>query len=207
VHTDYRDKGIGYRLCQLTWDYRSTVACGLMTSHPYAVKSLERAANCSVDVEKVIAHGNDILDLTGIPYVSSAHTFFREGRCVANSSFFVCHKEVNDIRSRLPDWKLGSLDDGEEFVAICFLGNRMRRRSGTDASPAISPALWIPAAMAALAYFMSSSGKYPNMANHSTRKCTPNQNVQFYGGVFHRRRRAFTLVDGDNGEAASIFNL
>lgn len=124
VNSKYRNQSIGCRLCQLACDNQDVIACGLASCHPYAVKAVERATKSLVDVDKVIAFGDEILLLSGVSYLATAQTCFHEGRCVANTSYFVSHEEVNEVRSRLRDWRLGHIDDGEEFVAICFPHHR-----------------------------------------------------------------------------------
>jgi len=158
VHVKYRNQGIAFRLCQLAWDPHNSYACGLVTSHPYAIKALERASGCDVDKDLIAFHGIEIIKRSNIKYIQDATNFLNQGRCVVNTNFFVSHTEVNSILSKMTDWKLGTLDDGEEFIAICFPGNQHRRLSGANNTPP-RLSLFVPLAMALYSYLFLSNNQ------------------------------------------------
>lgn len=127
VHSDYRNQGISTRLCQMAWNPTENHACGLVTSHPYAVRALEKSTNSEVDPEFIMLHSKAIIESSSIPYLMSAE--LRPDRCVINTKFYVSHDEVDKIRHETEDWKLGELEEGEEFIAVCFLKVKRRRKS------------------------------------------------------------------------------
>ncbi|EFJ38393.1 hypothetical protein SELMODRAFT_437314 [Selaginella moellendorffii] len=93
-------------------DGPSDVAAGLVSSHPYAIRALESATNTRVDPSFLTQHAVGIIRSSQVPYIHKREiTGFR-----INTEFFVDHTEVNAIRDGDPDWKLGSLEDGEEIV-------------------------------------------------------------------------------------------
>ena len=129
VHSDFRNKGISTRLCTMAWGHKNNVACGLVTSHPYSIRALEKSTNCIIDMEKILLHGSKLIEACQIPYLLSAETFFNESRCVLNTQFYVSHEEINKIIRETDDWNLGEVKDGEEFFAVCFPMNKRRRLS------------------------------------------------------------------------------
>lgn len=118
VSSAHRNQGIATQLCRVAC--ADCAACGLATSHPYTIKALERAAGRRVDVNRIRAHGQQIVQASGVPYISSAPICLSNGRCVIDTQYFVSHEDVNEIARSLPAWPLGILQDGEEFLAICF---------------------------------------------------------------------------------------
>lgn len=122
VSSVHRGKGIGSQLCCHSWATGSDFACGLVTSHPYAVRALERATGrlcCSRTI--VMEHGKALVRESGIPYVQGCEVILPEsGGCLINTVFFVDHTDVNQLITQQHDWELGSLPDGHEFFAFTF---------------------------------------------------------------------------------------
>lgn len=101
VHSDYRNKCISIRLCQMAWDLKHSIACGMVTSHPYSVKALKKSTNCDIDKEKILLHGSKLVQASKIPYLLSAidDISYTERRCVLNTKFYVSHDEIDKIIS------------------------------------------------------------------------------------------------------------
>ena len=118
VHTDYRSRGVARRLCYIAWNNDQHYICGLATSHPYAVKALERATGGKCTRETAIVWGDRILIESGIPYMREANLVFDGNQCLINTRFEVDHSDVTVALDLDPDWLLGSLRDGMEFFAM-----------------------------------------------------------------------------------------
>lgn len=152
THTDARQQGVGSRLCYTAWNAnKDCFACGLVSSCPYAVKALQTAVGYLTAPKLVLAHGQSMLQQSGIPHLQGIRTSFNAGRCVVDSQHFVSHHELQDMLDKVhKDWELGSaLAEGEEFVAICFGGYRNRKSLWQLALP-----LLVPACMAIAAWRM-----------------------------------------------------
>mmetsp|Transcript_14626 Transcript_14626/g.31873 ORF Transcript_14626/g.31873 Transcript_14626/m.31873 type:complete len:222 (+) Transcript_14626:115-780(+) len=119
VHTDHRSRGIASRLCRLSWDIRSNFACGLVSSHPHAVRALERATQLRCDPELSMRHASGLVEACEVPYVRGC-AMSSSGACAINTSYFVDHTCVNQLVADTPDWRLGALGDGEEYFAFVF---------------------------------------------------------------------------------------
>ena len=133
VSSSYRRNGIATRLCRLAWATKEPsaedFACGLVTSHPHAVRALERATGRVCDKAGAEQHAVGLIAASGIPYVQG---------CTVNDSkidtqFYVDHTEINKIvREQQRNWVLGDLPDGKEFFAFTFgktCGRPSRSRS------------------------------------------------------------------------------
>ena len=124
VNSSYRNRGIGAHLISTALDPRD-VCAGLATSHPYAVRALEKATRKECVVDFVRIWGQTVLDASGVPYLHGRVVSLGLGStagCRIDTQFFVDHTEVNGILETLDErWKLGRIADGEEFVALVDL--------------------------------------------------------------------------------------
>lgn len=165
VHRDWRGRKVASQLLGAAVAAPHNLrACGLASSHPHAVRAMEKAvgARCSPAVIADIAPA--FLAASGVAYVqgkelriaasdgaatagtgapeaaeatqaaaivvseptAGAETAATEAtvalpaepRCTIDTAFFVDHSEVDALRVAMPDWQLGPLADGEEFLAI-----------------------------------------------------------------------------------------
>ncbi len=118
VHTDYRSRGVARRLCYIAWNNDQHYLCGLATSHPHAVRALERATGekCTRDLAQT--WGDYILKKNKIPYLREAKLVLDDDQCLIDTRFAVDHSDVNIALDLDTDWSLGSLRDGMEFFAI-----------------------------------------------------------------------------------------
>jgi GNAT superfamily N-acetyltransferase len=125
VESTYRNRGIGAHLISTALDSRD-VCVGLVTSHPYAVRALEKACRRAVSIEFAAFYGQYILDSSGVTYLGGRTAVVADGCCKINTGFFVDHTEVNTILAGLIEkpisgWCLGTIEDGEEFLAVVDL--------------------------------------------------------------------------------------
>ncbi len=119
VHSDYRNQGIGKELCRLSWTLNCNI-WGLVTSHPYAVRSLERATRRKCTPALITTRAQMLLDNSPVQYTQGCETVFNETTTIINTKFDVDHAEVNTARKSLNDWVLGDLPDGWEYFAFVF---------------------------------------------------------------------------------------
>ena len=147
VHSDYRNKGIATRLCQLSWSPKFDYACGIVSSNPYAIKALSSATNCVIEPERIIPYLPQLITLSNIPYLINAlttsyttlttsTTIIQTDRCVLNTNFHICHDDVDQIRCSIHDWSLGELSEGEEYAVVYF---PMSKRKSTIHKEASTP--------------------------------------------------------------------
>ena len=126
VHKDYRRRHVASKLLAIAInDAPKLRVAGLASSHPAAVLALERVmkSRCIPALCSALAPG--VLACCGVPYLSSAnHASLSNGKPVSiiNTRFFVDHGEVDSIRESITGWKLGKLNDGEEFFVLLFTG-------------------------------------------------------------------------------------
>jgi hypothetical protein len=91
----------------------------MLTSHPYSIKAMECAFGykCVKD-EKFIKY---LQKIANIPYFTKGILKINENQCVINTSFYIDHTKTNNYVSTDSNWKLGLLNEGDEFVAV--IGN------------------------------------------------------------------------------------
>jgi GNAT superfamily N-acetyltransferase len=121
VDSQYRSQGVASKLCQLAWDVDAVAGCGIVTSHPHAIKALEKATrrHCKPGM---IDHARSLLKASRIPYLQDCMVSCQSdgsGMCVVDSNFFVDHTEVDQLVTFQPA-RLGlrQLEAGHEFVAF-----------------------------------------------------------------------------------------
>lgn len=123
VHSECRNRGVARTL--LAAAYRTgDAAVGLISSHPHAVRALERATNRKATRKTAKALATTLMTASAVPYLQGHSPCFDNGRCVVRNNFFVDHGYVNEELLRLQQgqqWRLGPLEEGEEFLAIINL--------------------------------------------------------------------------------------
>lgn len=131
VSTLHRSRGIASALCRHSWDIDSTFACGLVSSHPHAVRALERATGRLCNPALVMQHADHLITASCIPYMqnSTVSQPAGSGGCTIDTGFLVDHTEVNKLISTQPNWELGELPEGHEFIAFTFCASTPPRRS------------------------------------------------------------------------------
>lgn len=124
VHADYRRRGFGTRLCSMACRVLDKIQfAGLVSSNPFAVKSLEKAMGETVNVTLVEKHASTALTKLSIPYITSdmvevQYDHERCFKCLCHTKFHVDHSEVDFARESLAHWHLGNLGDGDEYLAL-----------------------------------------------------------------------------------------
>ncbi|EFJ31759.1 hypothetical protein SELMODRAFT_440007 [Selaginella moellendorffii] len=113
VSSNHRNKKIAIRLMKNAMG-AIPAAVGLITSHPFAVRSLERATGKRVSPEMVVVYGPAMMKASGVPYLQGLPM----AGCLVDTQFFADHSEVLDLLAKMPDWSLGALEEGKEFVAV-----------------------------------------------------------------------------------------
>ena len=119
VRKDVRTKGIATELFAkvLTKD---DVAWGLVSSHPYAVRALERATGKVCVPQIMRKHAESLQKASEIPYVQDCSVTITETKSIIHTNYFVDHKEVNELLKNEANWTLGTLEEGDEFFAFTF---------------------------------------------------------------------------------------
>jgi GNAT superfamily N-acetyltransferase len=123
VNSTYRNRGIGAHLISTALDNKD-VCVGLVSSHPYAVRALEKACRRTVGIEFAASYGQHVLDSSGVAYLEGRTAVVTGGCCKISTDFYVDHTEVNAIIAGLiagSGWCLGTIEDGEEFLAVVDL--------------------------------------------------------------------------------------
>eukprot|EP00877_Chromochloris_zofingiensis_P014215 jgi/Chrzof1/9047/Cz03g34050.t1 len=115
-----RGKGVAKELCRLAWSVEASFACGMVTSHPCAVRALEAATERPVDPQLVKKHAEQLVVLSRIPYVQNCALDFSDNKCLIDTRYFVDHTEVEEVLAKQGNWQLGPLMDGMELVAFTF---------------------------------------------------------------------------------------
>jgi len=121
VDSAHRHIGIATNLIHMS--YESTCdTCGLCSSHPYAIKALQRASKSVCDC---VPDHNSLLHLINnipIPYIKGCPLV--SGKCcLIDTKFHIDHSYVTQlIEDEKADskhkWCLGNLLEGHEFLAI-----------------------------------------------------------------------------------------
>jgi hypothetical protein len=100
-------------------------AFGVASSNPLAVHCVEKACNRRVDPAKVRQHAASVCSVAErtIKYLRSEFLVMDFPHVLINSDFFVDHTDVLKSLSSLsqPNWVMGPLLEGHEFLAILFL--------------------------------------------------------------------------------------
>lgn len=117
VHPDYRGDKIGQKLIHLCLDTEWKI-CGLITSHPYAVRGLEKATGLKCDPILIKAYAGFVITNSNIPYLQNCILDCTVNKSIINTNFFVDHTEINELLTYENNWKLGSINEGEEFLAL-----------------------------------------------------------------------------------------
>jgi GNAT superfamily N-acetyltransferase len=120
VDKEYRNHKIGQTLIHMSigteWN-----ACGIISSHPYAIKALEKATKMKCNPKIISKYAPDIIIDSKIPYIHDSKLDCTEEYSLINTNFYVDHTEVLSILEAMneKDWKLGfKLPDGNEFFGF-----------------------------------------------------------------------------------------
>lgn len=124
VHSDWRIQKVASRLMAMAIAVpHELVGVGMATSHPYAVRAMEKVFNKTCNPTSTIMSGKSFVEASGIPYLQGKplRLLAQPPTSIIETSFFVDHSEVNAIRAQLSgSWHLGTLGEGEEFLALAL---------------------------------------------------------------------------------------
>lgn len=122
VHSDHRGDEVGKFLCGYVFppDPRR-FASGLVTSHPYAIRSLESSTGRNCDADRIRQEAPLLLERCGIPYMARCSRL-DEHSVTVNTNFHVDHTEIKKLLEPTAGHHpvLGSIADGFEFFAFTF---------------------------------------------------------------------------------------
>jgi len=112
VDAKYRSKGIAKCLCRHALSLES-FACGIVSSHPHAVRALESATMRSCDIGLAREYFRELVEQSGIPYVQGKR--FVEPALI-DTGFGVDHTELQNLYGT--SWSLGEILGGHEYFAF-----------------------------------------------------------------------------------------
>lgn len=120
VKTEYRGQHIARTLLKSACGDKGLFACCLVSCNPLAVRALCSAVGRQPDLYETAAHVERLVEASSIPYIQGKQIKVSPGHEECSkmlTDFHVCHPHVKrDVHT----WKLGSLQPGEEFLAIVF---------------------------------------------------------------------------------------
>lgn len=126
VHTEHRAKGLGTKLIRAAFDATMDSACGMVSSHPHAIRAFESATGLKIDPTVVIASNlRGLIRESKIGYLVNAISKenalnISAGQCTIDTSFFVDHTDVNqklDEERAKGTWDLGQLSETSNYFS------------------------------------------------------------------------------------------
>ena len=90
----------------------------MATSHPHAVRALEKSVGKKCEAETIIRHAKEVIIACGVDYVKKG---VYSGGCTINTKFDVDHTEINQLIASDDEWELGKVKEGEEFLVFLLL--------------------------------------------------------------------------------------
>ncbi len=136
VHTEHQRNGIATRLLQSAWAFSDDFAWGLASANPFAIRALETARfrRCA---PAVIAENRAAL-AQALPQIANylgGLITVDSKRAVIDTAFPVSHATVPQslatVSTDVP-WTLGTLDEGEEWLAAVFRSQQPRALTRGD---------------------------------------------------------------------------
>lgn len=99
--------------------------CALVSSHPHAIRALEKAIKMSCDPVFIKTQGDTLLKTCPVPYLKDCSLKVDDANnrlCITNTNFDVDHSEILNLIKEDTHWALGlPLGDGEEYLAAIYL--------------------------------------------------------------------------------------
>lgn len=117
VDSNIRNRGVAKNLLNISFDPDCRI-CGLVTSHPFAIRSLEKATGFKVEPTIISAFAPSLIQSTSIPYIRDRPVYCSNTNCVIDTEFFVDHTEILQLLEKEPNWIMGDLPEGHEFFAF-----------------------------------------------------------------------------------------
>ncbi|XP_023213165.1 uncharacterized protein LOC111615966 [Centruroides sculpturatus] len=116
-----RHKRIATRLISTILNNGDYNVCGLVTSHPYAIRALERATSSICDRKVIEKYASEVIENCCLPYMEQNAVIDSHGSI--NTNYHVDHTELLKIIQEERDasrWVFGELLDGFEFLVFVF---------------------------------------------------------------------------------------
>lgn len=121
VSRNHRKQGIGSRLLYSIWGMSDDFAWGLATSNPCTVKALENATLRKCDptyIKKNLSAVQKLAMEAG--FVTFDKYEVTEKLSIVDTDFYVDNSEFMEAYRAIPDWSLGELKPGYEWLAFTF---------------------------------------------------------------------------------------
>lgn len=131
VRSDSRNRGVAKKICGMALD-ASYGAWGLVTSHPHAVRALERSTDRLCDHVLIGQSFKGFIEQSKILYMQNSHVHVDSGECTVDTQFHIDHMEVNRLIDIQNNWTLGQLPDGHEFIAFTFAQSTTLRQESVN---------------------------------------------------------------------------
>lgn len=117
----YRRRGIASTLLHAVWGFTNYYAWGIVTSNAFTVESLESATFRRANAVRISERAAWIRQevLAGIPFLSEVAWTCDGSQSRIASGFYTARGEATDGARRVAG-RLGSLEEGEEWLAVVF---------------------------------------------------------------------------------------
>lgn len=131
VADGYRKYGIGSQLLHSIWGFSNDFAWGLATANPCTIKALESATFRRCDPLYIKDNLKYIKRLADEIHFVDTEEYIVDERngSFVNTEFFVDNAEYVDAYKQIPDWKLGKLEPGYEWLAFTFREQHVDKQS------------------------------------------------------------------------------
>lgn len=127
VKKEYRGNRIGSKMMQSIWKLSNSFACGLYTSNPMTIKTLEKATLRKVNV-KMIDKNIEKLKSISYDFLKDTNWIDTYSAGVVNTRFFTDHKDLQEkIKKAYPngDFPMDpNLPEGCEWLAFVFMSQQ-----------------------------------------------------------------------------------
>ena len=117
----YRRRGVASTLLHAVWGFSNYYAWGIVTSNAFTVESLESATFRRADPIRISERAAWLRRevLSGIPFLAEVAWTCDGRQSRIDSGFYTARVETTDGARRVAD-RLGSLEEGEEWLAVVF---------------------------------------------------------------------------------------
>jgi len=139
VHEDWRHRGIATRLLNSIWAFSNDFAWGLVTANPLTVRASEKTTRRRCTPKVIRKHLKALGRVCNdIEYVKGKELCVDEERSKVNTEFHIDHSPIEELKRQYPrKWRLGSLEEGEEWLAFTFGEQRQAAWSREDLESAL----------------------------------------------------------------------
>lgn len=120
VHSSFRNLKVGTRLCRhsIAAHFTDEAACAIVSCEPYAVRCLEAALGKSCSTSVILRHAASMAAQSRVKYIYSSRVRSTRNCVVSLNTRRVSKCAHATDPYTMPEWKLGILQDGHEFIAV-----------------------------------------------------------------------------------------